>query len=518
MELNQTVYYKPKPKKDNVLLILDKTHVPKLIKLNGNMTVGREFPGSTCDIKLVSSIASRRHSEFAYDKAGDKYYYIDNNSLNGSFVNGQKLQKCNERGSYAAMLSDGDIIRIDQNNLTNPHSDAVLMIFSQTFGLDEKWKVFEFGARPQITIGRAPGCDLTLGDLMTSAHHATLFRAGTRVFIRDENSTNGVGVNGVEINRDTELYNYDVVRIANTTLIFLGDKFIYNSAVEQQLSTSLSVMIREKRVQGGRKLLLKDINANFQNGDFVLILGGSGAGKTTLIKAILGESKADGKIILNGQDLYKNFKNLKSQIGMVPQFLTLRTNDTVRNTLLDTAEIKLGSKYSKAERVQKVEEVLEHVGIKEHADKFIGNLSGGQQKKVSVANQLIGFQKVFICDEPDSGLDATSRSQQMEILKGIADDGRIVMVISHEPDDASVVENGVVKSLFTKVIVLARNSVDRAGHLAFFGTSDDALRFFGVERLQDIMIEINPPEEGGKGLADMYINKYNAMIGGVRHE
>ena len=274
------------------------------------------------------------------------------------------------------------------------------------------------------------------------------------------------------------------------------------------------VEIKEKTVDLGRKTLLKNIHAEFNNGDFVLILGGSGAGKTTLIRAILGESKANGKIILNGQDLYKNFKNMKSQIGLVPQFLTLRKNDTLRNTLIDTAGIKLGKKYSKQERIDRVEKILEHVGIKEHENKLIGQLSGGQQKKAAVANQLVGFQKVFICDEPDSGLDAASRTQQMEILKEISQENKIVMVVTHEPDDAVRIIDGVRKSLFTKVIVLARSSVDKAGHLAFFGDVNEAMLFFGVERLQDIMLEINPVEEGGKGKADEYINKYTLLTGG----
>lgn len=520
LDFNQTVYYKPKPKKkEAVLLLMDKTHVPHMIRLDRSITIGREFPGSTCDLRINSSIVSRRHSEIIVDDSSGNYYYIDNNSLNGSFVNGQKLLRYNERGSYAAQLSDGDIIRIDQNNLNNPHADAVLMVFSQTFSLDEKWKTFPIGALPQISIGRDPRCNLSLTDPMTSAFHATIYRAGGRTFIRDEHSTNGVGVNGVEIQYDTELFNYDVIRLANTTLIFLGDKFVYNSA-EAQTNNALSVTINEHRVDNKSKLLLlKDVKAEFNNGDFVLILGGSGAGKTTLINAILadqsrGKYKTDGKIILNGQDLYKNLKTVKPQLAMVPQFLILRTSDTVRNTLMDRAEIKMPG-LTKAELKQKVDDVLNHVGIMEHAEKYISNLSGGQQKKASVAYQLIGFAKVFICDEPDSGLDAASRKQQMEILDDIAKDGKIVMVISHEPDDASYIdEMGVKRYRFNKVLVLARNSVDRAGHLAFFGSVDEAMKFFGVNQLQDIMIEINPPEEGGKGLADMYINKFLAMNGG----
>lgn len=267
----------------------------------------------------------------------------------------------------------------------------------------------------------------------------------------------------------------------------------------------LSVNIRKKTV--GSKVLLRDIRAELRGGDFVLILGGSGAGKTTLVRAILGDSRAEGKILLNGRDLYSDFESLKAEIGMVPQFLTLRRSDTVRGTLSDTAAIMLG-KYTRSQRRQRVDEVLTSLGISEQADCCIGQLSGGQQKKVSVANQLIGRQQVFICDEPDSGLDAASRKQQMRLLESISRTGRIVMVISHEPDDAISQLSGGLDPLYTKTVVLAKSLRDGAGHLAFFGGAHEALLFFGVKRLRDIMLELNPPSEGGHGRADEYIEKY----------
>ena len=511
MSMDQTMYYKPKKPKPATLFILDRYGEPLMVTLKGDMTMGKQYPESDRDIRIASEIVSRKHGEFVFDDSDGSYYYIDNNSFNGTFINGVKLERYNERGSKAHKLSDGDIIRIDRNDLSDPHPEAVLIIFSTTFNGGEKWKSFDLTREDKVTIGRDRECDLVPDDLMVSRSHAVLQRERDGWYIRDDDSTNGVCVNGREIEDRVRLCPNDVIRIAATTLIFCRGCLLYNSPDETE--ASLVVDIKDKTVGGGR-VLLKDIQAQFSNGDFVLILGGSGAGKTTLIKAILGESRANGRVILNGQDLYRNFKSMKSQIGMVPQFLTLRTNDTVRNTLIDTASIKLGRKYTRQERLDRVEKVLEHVGIKEHADKYIGQLSGGQQKKVSVANQLIGFQKVFICDEPDSGLDAASRMQQMEILKEISREGKIVMVISHEPDDAVEVINGVSRLLFTKVIVLARSSADKAGHLAYFGDIYGAMSFFGVNRLQDIMLEINPVTEGGKGRSDEYIEKYRRMRGG----
>ena len=275
---------------------------------------------------------------------------------------------------------------------------------------------------------------------------------------------------------------------------------------------SLVVDIKRETVGRG-KLVLRDIRAEFSAGDFVLILGGSGTGKTTLIKAILGDSRADGRVLLDGCDLYSDLRRMRPMIAMVPQFLTLRRNDTVRNTLADTAAIKLGRSCSRQEQLRRVDEVLESIGITEHAHKYIGQLSGGQQKKVAVADQLIGQQRVFICDEPDSGLDAASRIQQMEMLKSISRQGKIVIVISHEPDDAVSLSDGSMRRLFSKVVVLARSSRDSAGHLAFCGRTEDALRFFGVKRLEDIMLEINPAAEGGHGRADEFIERYRRLAG-----
>ena len=510
----KTIYYKPKKAMPATLLIIDNNGNLEVLPLKGSCTLGRQNPEIKNDIEFHSQIVGRRHGEFVYDDSDNTYYYIDNNSLNGTYINGYKLEKYNERGSKAYKLSDGDIIRIDRSNLGRPHPDAILMVFSTKFSPNETWYTYDLSSSNNITIGRDRQCTIVLQDFMASKVHAILSRSANGWILADNNSTNGVGVNGVQIKRMVQINDHDVITIANSTLIVWKDQLIFNFGKETQ--GTLCVEINKQTVDRGRKILLKDIKAEFEYGDFVLILGGSGAGKTTLIKAILGENRADGRILLDGQDLYRNFKKMKSEIGIVPQFLTLRENDTVRHTLMDTATIKLGKQYSKAELNNRVDDILNMVGIKEHEHKLIKQLSGGQQKKASVANQMVGFQKVFICDEPDSGLDGASRMQQMRILKDISLQKKIVMLISHEPDDATQEDlNGNQTTLFTKVIVLAKSLRDGAGHLAYFGDVENALSYFNVKRLQDIMVEINSKAEGGKGKADYYIDKYNKSIGGI---
>ena len=508
MESEKTVGYSAVPSLAATLLIIDKRCQPMVVPLKGNMTFGRRHSGQLCNILVESSIVGRRHGEFIFDPSQGAYYYVDNNSLNGTFINGVKPEKFNERGTKAIRLNDGDILRVDRTELNQPHPEAVVMIFCLSLRYDERWKMTDIGRYANVTIGRGNNNVIKLTDMAASRSHAVMRRNGMNWVIFDNGSSNGVGLNGREINGNAAMFDHDVLKIGNTTMVLFGNMLIYNNPRES--TGNLSVQINKKTVDFGRKTLLRNINFSVESGDFVLILGGSGAGKTTLVKAILGDGKADGKIILNGQDLYANFKSMKSQIGLVPQFLTLRVNDTVKNTLIDIADIKLDRKnYSKQEKLQRIDEIMNKVGIKNLENHLIAQLSGGQKKKVSVAYQLVGFQKVFICDEPDSGLDAASRTQQMEILREISNNDKIVMVISHEPDDAVDVNTG--RSLFTKVVVLAKSSRDGAGHLAFYGGVEEAKAHFGVDRLQDIMKEINPPFEGGKGLADAYIDQFNAQ-------
>lgn len=504
MEEQRTVYYAPKPVRNASVLIIDKRQKPIMVLLDRSKTLGRNYSQADCDILVESQIVGRRHGEFFYNEVDESFYYIDNNSMNGTYINGIKMPPYNQRGTKPYKLTDGDIIRIDRRTLNNPHPEAVLIIFSRSLNINEKWSFFNTRGYRQVSIGRNETNTIALNDMMASRVHSVITINGQEWMLYDNGSRNGVIVNRTEVNRQIRIFDHDVIKIANTLLIVMGDCIVYNQASEE--SGSLSVHIEKKTVNFGRKVLIRDIDMVVDKKDFVLILGGSGAGKTTLVRAILGDGKADGKVVLDGQDLYSSFKTLKSQIGLVPQFLTLRLNDTVRNTLVDAAKIKLGLKeYSKKDIEKRVDDVLNKVGIKKLENHLICQLSGGQKKKVSVAVQLVGFQKVFICDEPDSGLDAASRIQQMELLKEISETGKIVMVITHEPDDAF--------SLFTKVVVLAKSSKDNAGHLAYFGNVEGALSFFNVKRLQDIMLEINPPYEGGKGLADKYIDKYKTLRG-----
>lgn len=501
MDENRTQMYIPKLVRSATLFLIDSRKKPIMILLSGDATVGREYLESDRIIRIHSCIVGRKQGEFVYDDSEDAYYYIDNNSTNGTFINGKKLQPYNMRGSKAYRLTDGDIIRIDKSKLNDPHPEAVLMIFSRSFEKNECWNTANIVNHHKFTIGRGNDNLIKLDDDMASRKHAEVRFTNQGVLLTDCNSRNGIIVNKRQIFKSIYIYKNDVIRIANTVLIFLGDKIIYNNPGER--SGCLSVNIHDQTF--GKKTIIKDISFEADSNDFILILGGSGAGKTTLINAILGEVKANGTVILDGQNLYEHFNTMKFQIGLVPQFINLRENDKVGSTLKDIADIKLKG-YSKNEKKERVDKILDKLGIIELKPLLINQLSGGQKKKVSLATQLLGFQKVFILDEPDSGLDYPNRTQQMAILNDISDSGKIVMVVSHSPEDGWNIDEESYR--FSKVLVLAKSMCDKCGELAFYGNTEDALNFFGVRQLRDIVKKINPDNEGGVGMADLYIKKF----------
>ena len=266
----------------------------------------------------------------------------------------------------------------------------------------------------------------------------------------------------------------------------------------------LNIDIKKRSVfQGFRKrTLLKDIKLSIEPGEMVLLLGGSGAGKTTFLNAVTGYEKADAKITKGGVDIYRDYDVIKHRLAFAPQQDLLRDDDTVYNTLKNAADMRLPVTMSKEEKDKEIERMLDIFGLLYQKDNTISSLSGGQRKRCSIAVEFISDPILFFLDEPDSGLDGVMARSLMEDLRKITGDSKIIIVISHAPDR--------VIDLFDKVIILAKAESDGAGHLAFYGTPKEAKEFFERETMEQILRIVNRKNEGGEGRADECISKYEA--------
>ena len=278
-------------------------------------------------------------------------------------------------------------------------------------------------------------------------------------------------------------------------------KYLASYGSATVLSEGLTINLKERTAREffKKNVLLKDIHMAIPSGHMVLLLGGSGAGKTTFVNAINGYEKANAEITLNGTDMYKNYKKMMYEVGFVPQSEMMRGKDKVLYTLSDTAKFRLSKDIPKENRNERIEEVENIFGIKPVENNLVNKLSGGQKKRLSISMEMISNPSLFILDEPDSGLDGVMARELFEQLRKIAETKKIVIVITHTPDR--------VIDLFDDVIVLAKDSA-RTGRLAFYGSVNEAKEFFQRDSMEHIVKAVNRKEEGGDGLADEYIMKY----------
>ncbi|MBR3740176.1 MAG: ABC transporter ATP-binding protein [Clostridia bacterium] len=275
----------------------------------------------------------------------------------------------------------------------------------------------------------------------------------------------------------------------------------FSGSKAQVLDKGLTVNLEERTATEffKKKYLLRDIHMYIQPGHMVLLLGGSGAGKTTYLNAVNGYEKAKAEVVLNGTNMYNHYKEMQYDIGFVPQLDLMRGSDSVYRTLIDAASLRLPKDFSAADRNARVEEVMKIFGLTPVKNNLVSKLSGGQRKRLSIAMEFISNPSLFILDEPDSGLDGVMARELFQQLRMIADQGKIIIVITHTPDR--------VIDLFDDVIVLAKDA-KRTGRLAYFGPITEAREFFGKERMEEIVKTINREEEGGEGRADEFILKF----------
>lgn len=270
---------------------------------------------------------------------------------------------------------------------------------------------------------------------------------------------------------------------------------------------TLSIRIRERLGQekGKVRRLLKDIHLDIKPKEMVLVVGGSGAGKTTFINAVSAYEKADADVLYKDYDLYEDSEEVRRLVRLVPQFDTLRDNDRVYHTLKDAALIQLPREQTsdKKKLNEKIASILKIFGLEKERDNFISKISGGQRKRLSIAVEYLAEPEIFFLDEPDSGLDAGSAESVMNKVREIVDEGKISIIISHSPDRSA--------HLYDKILVIAKDSTENCGQMVFYGSIEEAKGFFEVEKLEDIVKLVNDLEK-----ADHFIDKFREYRKDVR--
>ena len=191
---------------------------------------------------------------------------------------------------------------------------------------------------------------------------------------------------------------------------------------------------------------LKDISLTIEKGQIYGIIGQSGAGKSTLIRCInMLEAPTSGSVIVDGTDLTKlsasELRKARKHIGMIFQHFNLLWSRTVISNIMFPLEI---AGVSRAEAKQRALELVELVGLKGREKAYPSELSGGQKQRVGIARALANDPAIIMADEPTGNLDSKSTIDVMNIFRGLYDEGRTIILVTHEPEIATYASRNVV--------------------------------------------------------------------------
>ncbi len=192
--------------------------------------------------------------------------------------------------------------------------------------------------------------------------------------------------------------------------------------------------------------VLKGINLQVYPGEVVALIGSSGSGKSTLLRCLNGlETLSSGRISIDGTELNyssRSIQQIRREVGMVFQQFNLFPHLTVLQNIIE-APIQALNK-SKGEAIEKALVLLERVGLKDKKDVYPRKLSGGQQQRVAIARAMAMNPKIMLFDEPTSALDPELVSEVLNVMKGLAEEGMTMLIVTHEMKFAREVADRVI--------------------------------------------------------------------------
>jgi arginine/ornithine transport system ATP-binding protein len=203
--------------------------------------------------------------------------------------------------------------------------------------------------------------------------------------------------------------------------------------------------------------VLKGISLEAQKGDVISLIGSSGSGKSTFLRCInLLETPTSGEIIVHGENIDfkvdkrgermpsnpKQVEAMRARLSMVFQGFNLWSHMTIMENIIEAPVNVLGK--SKKEAMEHAKELMDKVGIYERRDYYPSQMSGGQQQRAAIARALAMEPEVMLFDEPTSALDPELVGEVLKVMRSLAEEGRTMIVVTHEMAFAKDVSNKVV--------------------------------------------------------------------------
>ncbi|MFT6395375.1 MAG: ABC-type multidrug transport system ATPase subunit [Bradymonadia bacterium] len=385
--------------------------------------VGRS---AECDIVVTAPVVSSVHATLTVLPNADGYEVRDAGSTNGTF-HGSRTN----RAEGVVIANADDVIFLGGYRLPLARVPSLLPALA---ALPDKLVFF---------VGRDPDrVDIAVDSGVVSARHLEVeVVAEARFKITDLGSANGTFVNGVALHGTMEVTSDDRVSLGGHEVQLdqvhgVVRKEYHGDIMLQAERISVDVSARGEK---GKKRILNDVSFSVFPTEFVGLMGPSGAGKTTLMMALAGiMPPSEGRCQLNGLDVYESYDAFRGNIGYVPQDDIVYPQLTVYESLYYTARLRLPADTSDGEIDRKIDEVLAALEITHTRNTKIGDalskgISGGERKRVNLAQELITEPSLLFLDEPTSGLASQDTINVMRLLRTLANAGKTVLLTIHQP-------------------------------------------------------------------------------------
>src|SRR5215831_19006684 len=357
------------------------------------------------------------------------------------------------------------------------------------------------GPDESYLIGTDASCRIRLGHPLVQPRHVAVRRdrAGA-LWMQDRGTAAGTYVNGQRLRGNGRLAVGDVIQLGPFSAR-VGPHAL--EPLEQVAGVDISV--RDARVDapasspGRPRTLLNNVSLRLRPASMTAVAGPSGAGKTTLMRALSGQlPTARGAVEYNGVDLGRCRQAFAALMGYVPQDDVVHADLTVTEALGYQARLRLGRGSSADVREARVADVLGLMGLTAQRTQLVKTLSGGQRKRVSIACELLSEPQVIFLDEPTSGLDPGLDKRMMLLLRLLADQGRTVVLTTHAIAHVDVCDTLVL--------------VGPGGHVIYAGAPEAALDWFGVQSLGDVFSLVESAEVAARA-ADRVRQRQRAQPG-----
>lgn len=418
-----------------------------------------------CDIVINANFVSSRHAKIIMTQEGLVLRASKSGAHiihNGKVVDSVKVFENEEVGIGLAKLL---FIKADNPESAKQKAQDSLV----------KKETIEFVSgvpiKNKMVIGRSAGCDIRLNYSFISRNHALIEKHGSTIYLSDMGSQNGTFVNSKQIFSKTEISETDKIQVGNIELeIINGTVYILNK------SQSADISCENLTFAKNGKVIIKNVSFSVSSGELVAVIGGSGEGKSTLLKLLSGFAKPlSGEVLINGIDATEHASKIKNEIGYVAQNNVIANRLSIEKNIYYYAKLRLPQSYTSEQIASIVSNVIKIVDLGEHRAYTFEQLSEGQKKRAVIAIEILANPNILFLDEPTSGLDEHFKLSLIQLFKSIASRNKIVFVATSD-----------IKNLCIYDKVMLINN----GELLFYGTPEQLKSMYQLSSFEEIYQKI----------------------------